>query len=135
MVVSSSTNSNRRFVNITEKCNLIEKTSNYSIYEFEVTEENLNLNKTLHGGCTSTILEFCMKNAVANESERKVITVDFCISFLNAAKLGDILEIKIFILKEGRTLGFVNAEIYRKSDKKIIAIGKETIAFSVVSKL
>lgn len=48
---------------------------------------------------------------------------------MNAAKLGDVLEINVETIKADETLGFFRGEINRKIDGAIIATGTQTCSF------
>lgn len=53
----------------------------------------------------------------------------FLFSYMLPVKLGETIEIEASVLKIGRNIAFAEAEFRRKSDGRMVAKGKHTIAF------
>jgi len=92
-----------------------------------VTECLGNSWATLHGGATCTIIDIVGTMALLTlDHERAGVTVDLNASYTNAARVGDTLMIEGRVLKTGKTLGFTEVTINRKSDGKLVAKGRHT---------
>jgi len=51
---------------------------------------------------------------------------------LGAVNIGETIVVDAKVLKAGKMMAFTAAEIYRKSDQKLIAVGHQTKAFPAV---
>ena len=96
-------------------------------YEFniKVEEKFLNTGKIAHGGFIATIADTGMGNAahIAAGNKRSV-TVNLDIKYISAGKLGDNLVGKVEVLKETKTLVFINCKIL--NSKGIVATASGT---------
>ena len=94
-------------------------------FQFKVEEEHLNGMGTLHGGYTAYILDYSTTGALmAMEGNRSGVSIDMSLSYMSAAKLGDIVTIETECKKKGRNLAFMEAE-FKKGDKLLVT-GKHT---------
>ncbi|XP_043287234.1 acyl-coenzyme A thioesterase 13-like isoform X2 [Venturia canescens] len=97
------------------------------IAEFTVGEEHLNAGGTLHGGCTSTLIDCVSSYALMTTgSGAPGVSVNLDVTFLNAARSGEILKIDAKTIKAGRKLAFLAVEMSKKSDGAIVARGSHT---------
>uniref|UniRef100_A0AC34QW81 Thioesterase domain-containing protein n=1 Tax=Panagrolaimus sp. JU765 TaxID=591449 RepID=A0AC34QW81_9BILA len=121
------------FSRYAQRCQVVAAEQDRVKLEFTVTNDVLNTVGTLHGGCTATLLDICMSlsHFAANEITGNDFggTIDMTIHYMNAAKLGDILEIDVETIKTEDTLGFFKGEISRKNDGAIIATATQTCSF------
>lgn len=121
------------FMKYSKRCEIVYAEPHHIKFEFPVTKDVLNTVGTLHGGCTTTLLDTCMSmghwTIEETELSNSGATVDMHIQFLNSAKEGDTLVIDVKTVKAGKTLGFFKGEVFRKSDGKAIATGCQTLAF------
>lgn len=88
-----------------------------------IQPEWLNSGGTLHGGAISTIIDQATTIAIAGLDDRYTVSVDLSVSFIGAAKEGD-LEIEAICHKVGKSLAFTSAEI--TSNGSLVATGKHT---------
>eukprot|EP00735_Rhodelphis_limneticus_P002502 TRINITY_DN13399_c0_g1::TRINITY_DN13399_c0_g1_i1::g.9551::m.9551 TRINITY_DN13399_c0_g1::TRINITY_DN13399_c0_g1_i1::g.9551 ORF type:complete len:221 (-),score=29.66,sp/Q5R833/ACO13_PONAB/39.68/6e-24,4HBT/PF03061.17/7.5e-18,4HBT_3/PF13622.1/6.9e+03,4HBT_3/PF13622.1/8.6e-05,DUF4442/PF14539.1/0.0029,4HBT_2/PF13279.1/0.23 TRINITY_DN13399_c0_g1_i1:336-935(-) len=96
-----------------------------------VTASLSNRGGTLHGGCTATLVDLVTTIAVMTLDPKKPgVSTDLNVSYLRAVKVGDEISIHARVLKTGKQLVFTEAEIYRTSDKAMIAKGLHTKAYS-----
>ncbi|CCD65053.1 Acyl-coenzyme A thioesterase 13 [Caenorhabditis elegans] len=103
--------------------------------EFEVEKDQSNHFNTLHGGCTSTLIDIFTTGALLlTKPARPGVSVDLHVTYLTAAKIGETLVLDSTVIKQGKTLAFTKAELYRKSDNVMIATGVHTKAFPTVKK-
>ncbi|CAG8729749.1 6613_t:CDS:2, partial [Acaulospora morrowiae] len=54
------------------------------------------------------------------------LSTDISISYIDAAKAGDVLLLKSECLKIGKTLAFTTIDLYNKKDSKLISQGRHT---------
>jgi acyl-coenzyme A thioesterase 13 len=66
---------------------------------------------------------------LANDPARGGVSIEMNMSFLAPIKVGDIVLAEGEMIKTGKSLGFTEVRLYRKSDGKQIAIGRHTKAF------
>ncbi|VDD89694.1 unnamed protein product [Enterobius vermicularis] len=98
--------------------------------EIDVSEELINPFGFLHGGCTATLVDMVTTAALAATPRGlRGVSVDLNISYLAAAKLGETIVIDASVLRSGKNLAFTRADIFRKSDNALIAVGQHTKAF------
>ncbi|XP_014210787.1 acyl-coenzyme A thioesterase 13 [Copidosoma floridanum] len=96
--------------------------------EFEVAEEHLNYAGTLHGGCTSTLVDCISTYALMSYKDKGLpgVSVDLHVTFLKAAFPGDVILIDAKTIKAGRTMAFLEVELTKKKDGAIVARGIHT---------
>ena len=84
---------------------------------------------TLHGGAVSTLVDVVGTLAlIAHDPTRAGVSLEMNTSFLAAAQAGDELIATGRVLKAGRSIGFTEVEVRRKSDHRLIATGRHTKA-------
>uniref|UniRef100_A0A7E4ZZJ7 Acyl-coenzyme A thioesterase 13 n=1 Tax=Panagrellus redivivus TaxID=6233 RepID=A0A7E4ZZJ7_PANRE len=97
--------------------------------ELTIEEEHSNRKGTLHGGQTATLIDFLTSRTIGlTDRNVRTASVEISVSYMNAVKTGDVIEITATCIKKGRSLAFTECELRRKEDGKIIAKGKQTIA-------
>lgn len=101
--------------------------------EMKLTKEHLNKLGTLHGGCATTIIdELTFLNYALHRGHLRKehsLSVRLEVNFMTTAKEGDLIEINSQLVKVGKRLAFVSAEITNKSkDNKVVAIGQQIIS-------
>lgn len=102
--------------------NIISAENGSLLAELEVATEHLNFFGGLHGGCTATLVDLVSTLAFnTHQSGSTGTTVDMTISYLNSAKLGDVIEIRAETIKVGNNLAFMECFIKRKMDNLDIA--------------
>uniref|UniRef100_A0AC34GVS1 Thioesterase domain-containing protein n=1 Tax=Panagrolaimus sp. ES5 TaxID=591445 RepID=A0AC34GVS1_9BILA len=124
---------NETFMKYTSKVKVIDaKPNSYVKYEYTVTKDVLNTVGKLHEGCVATLLDVCMASLICDENQLNLqqngVTVDLEISHLNTVDLGETIIIDAKSLKNGKKLVVLQAKVYRKSDKEIVAFGKQILA-------
>ncbi|CAD6195279.1 unnamed protein product [Caenorhabditis auriculariae] len=98
--------------------------------ELEVREEMTNPFGTLHGGCTATLIDVFTTGALlCTERGAPGVSVDLHVSYMAAAKAGEILVLDSVVAKQGKSMAFTKADVYRKSDNVLVATGLHTKAF------
>ena len=100
----------------------------------KVDESICNVNKILHGGAISTLVDAVSTVALYNtEAKKPGVSVNLNVNFLKAAKLNDTVLIEGKVIKTGSKLAFLEASLYLKDsnsfelDKnKLIAVALHT---------
>lgn len=89
-----------------------------------------NANGGVHGGLIATLLDSAMGHAVRESvgEDKKVVTVQLSITFLNGARPGDTLCAQATVGKSSSTLALVEADVVREEDGEVIAHGLATFA-------
>ncbi|EGT52187.1 hypothetical protein CAEBREN_01994 [Caenorhabditis brenneri] len=124
--LKGSTNFNR----VAEDVYPVKVTKSMLVCEMVIQHQHLNSKGTLHGGQTATLTDVITARAVGvTVKDKGMASVELAVSYLLPVKVGDILEITAHVLKVGRSMAFTDCEFRRKSDGKMTAKGKHTIAF------
>ncbi|CAP35633.1 Protein CBG18125 [Caenorhabditis briggsae] len=124
--MKGSTNFNR----VAEDVYPVEVTKTKLVCEMVVQEQHLNSKGTLHGGQTATLTDVITARAVGvTVKDKGMASVELAVSYLLPVKVGDVLQITAHVLKVGRSMAFTDCEFRRKSDGKMTAKGKHTLAF------
>uniref|UniRef100_A0A0N5AQ08 Acyl-coenzyme A thioesterase 13 n=1 Tax=Syphacia muris TaxID=451379 RepID=A0A0N5AQ08_9BILA len=98
--------------------------------ELDVTNELVNPYGTLHGGCTATLVDIVTTMALtATPRAQPGVSVDLSVSYLAAAKLGETIVVDASVLRAGKMLAYTRADVFRKSDNALVAVGQHTKAF------
>ncbi|CAD5211290.1 unnamed protein product [Bursaphelenchus okinawaensis] len=127
----------QNFSKIVDKCSVISAEPNNLKVEFTVTEDLTNGWKTLHGGCTATLVDMITTMVLYTTDDEKVhpgVSVDMALSYYGPAQLGDKVIIDATIIRKGRTLAYTKADLYLKDSLKPVAFGTHTKAFPPVKK-
>ncbi|VDN03255.1 unnamed protein product [Thelazia callipaeda] len=118
------------FNRVARKVQAVSASADRLVLEMIVEEEHVNSKKTLHGGQTAALVDMITARAVGMTVRDKVmVSVELSVSYMLPVKLGDVVEIEAKVLKIGRNIAFTEAEFRRKSDGRLVAKGKHTIAF------
>ncbi|GMH45118.1 hypothetical protein BSKO_13075 [Bryopsis sp. KO-2023] len=108
---------------------------------FPVTERAANTLGRLHGGCAATLVDTVTSGALLTVCKSVGLSVHLWVTYLAAAKIGEDIEIHGRVVKVGKTLAYIEADLRRKSDGKRVAKGGqvkfilETDMGSTLSKL
>ncbi|CAG8437296.1 3435_t:CDS:2 [Ambispora gerdemannii] len=95
--------------------------------ELQVQKEHLNKATGLHGGLIATLIDIGGSLAIASKGIYNTgVSTDINVSFINAAKLNDVLTIEGKCEKLGKNLAFTSVDIHNKETGKIIAQGRHT---------
>jgi len=98
------------------------------VFKWTVDESQLNGLGTLHGGYTAFMLDYSTSAALmVMEGNTPGVSVDMSVSYMNAARPGDVVYVETECKKRGKNLAFLEAA-FKKGDEdgKLIATGKHT---------
>lgn len=124
--IRDSSNFNR----VASKLRAVSASANCILVELVVEEEHVNSQKTLHGGQTAALVDMITARAVGmTVRDKAMVSVELAVSYMLPVKLGEAIEIEGKVLKVGRNIAFTEAEFRRKSDGRLVAKGKHTLAF------
>jgi len=94
--------------------------------EMKVTNDFVNINGSLHGGCTATIVDavssFCF---LTMEDSKAGVSLDMSISYMKGAKPGEILTIESNVLKGSGIIRFADVHIKNEAGQ-MVASGKHS---------
>ncbi|KAL0477911.1 acyl-coenzyme A thioesterase [Acrasis kona] len=94
-----------------------------------ISDELGNSYGTLHGGAIATLIDVMGTLALlTHNSEKGGVSIEMNMSFLSPAKVGDTILAEGQVVKSGRSMGFTQVTLYRKSDMKVVATGRHTKA-------
>ena len=96
-------------------------------YGFQTQDWQINERGEIHGGVIAGMLDTTM-GTVANftAGENESTTVDLMVSFMRVLKLGQEVEVKVYIVKAGRRAIRIRGEMYELESGKLIATGVGT---------
>ena len=95
------------------------------VFSVKVKDMHLNTGKIAHGGFLSTIADTGMGTAAHKVAgDRRCVTINLDMKFISASMLNDNLKGTVKILKETKTLVFINCEI--SNDKGIVVSASGT---------
>ena len=96
----------------------------------KVEQEHCNVYGTLHGGLSATLVDAATTYALANddpESFKKLgVSVNMSLEYLKAAKVGEEILVDAQLLKQGKSLAFLTAEIRNKETDELLVRGSHT---------
>ncbi|CAG9558335.1 unnamed protein product [Danaus chrysippus] len=98
------------------------------VTEFKVGPEHLNQRGTLHGGFIAHLVDAISTYALtANEGvETRGVSIDLSISYMNAAREGDNVEVEAITRKLGKKVAFLEVEVRNKDKNQVLATGRHT---------
>lgn len=92
----------------------------------EVTEGLSNRYETLHGGCIATIVDVVTTAALVTRSEFGGVTLELNCSYLNAAKVGEWVEVEARVLKVGGAVAVLACTLTARGSGRVVAEGRHT---------
>ncbi|XP_026481929.1 acyl-coenzyme A thioesterase 13-like [Ctenocephalides felis] len=96
------------------------------VVEFTVDKEHVNAAGNLHGGFTATLVDVVSTFALVAAEKPPGVSVDIHVSYLKGATLGEQIVVEANTRKAGRTLAFLDVELFKKECREIIARGSHT---------
>jgi acyl-coenzyme A thioesterase 13 len=98
------------------------------IMSMKLEARHMNPGGRLHGAIIAALIDEAAGRAVSSLRREGHATIEMNISFLSSAGPGDEIVCEANALRAGRTFGFAEAEVRRRSDNKLIAKGRATFA-------
>ncbi|VDO05514.1 unnamed protein product [Rodentolepis nana] len=93
---------------------------------FQVTEKEANSLNTLHGGYTSSLIDFISTVDLLRQGVSRTVSVELATSFMSAAPVGSWVQVESRVLRSGRTLAFCEVSLHDEPSGKLIAKGRHT---------
>nr|KAJ0222141.1 hypothetical protein LSAT_V11C200064250 [Lactuca sativa] len=96
-----------------------------------------NVGNSLHGGATAALVDVVGSSVIMTMDSVTTtgVSVEINVSYLDAAFVGDEIEIEAKALRVGKAVAVVSVEFRKKKTGKIIAQGRHTKYLAVSSKL
>lgn len=105
----------------------------YIKIECEVRKDMLNPNGIMHGGIMATLLDEAMGAASFTLGRPTgFATINMSIDYLYSAKTGDIVWVEGTIIRAGKTVLHIKAELYNAENKLLAKATSNMIKTSVV---
>ncbi|KAI8032595.1 Acyl-coenzyme A thioesterase 13 [Camellia lanceoleosa] len=96
----------------------------------------LNTGNFLHGGATATLVDIVGSAVICTVGAPFTgVSVEINVSYLDAAYVGEEIEIESKVLRVGKAIAVVSVELRKKKTGKIIAQGRHTKYLAVSSKM
>ncbi|KAI7744839.1 hypothetical protein M8C21_014581 [Ambrosia artemisiifolia] len=108
------------------------------ICSMKVPPRLLNLdNKSLHGGAIAALVDVVGGTAfpTINNDINTGVSMEINVTYLDAACVGDEIEIETKALRVGKVVAVASVEIRNKKSRKVVAQGRHTKYLVVSSKL
>ncbi|VDD79621.1 unnamed protein product [Mesocestoides corti] len=93
---------------------------------FKVTEKESNSLSTLHGGYTSSLVDFISTIDLRRRGVNSSVSVDLATSFMRAAPVGSWISVESYVLKQGKTLAFCEVNLLDEATGRLVAKGRHT---------
>lgn len=106
---------------------------------FRVEQKHLNGMRNVHGGCYMTFADYCLFAFARPHLEGPGVTIGFTSEFLDAARLGDLIEASGEITRAGGSLIFVRGQL-KVEDRTVFTFsgtikrGKKRVAVTEAGK-
>ena len=92
------------------------------VLAFYVDKQNCNATGNAHGGMLMAIADYALATTTMKNPKSLVVTVSFHSEFIQAANLGELLEVRASLIKEGKSLGFARGQI-KVADRIVLNFG------------
>ena len=102
-------------------------------YFLIIEDKHLATPLAAHGGCTAALLDATMgvgALSLVYDNHQAVSTLEMKVSFLKSIVLHDQLTAKSIVLKQGKSLIFMEAEVYNSKNQMV---AKSSGTFTVLS--
>ncbi|CAI4226717.1 unnamed protein product [Auanema sp. JU1783] len=117
------------FNRVAAKCRPIFASKEKIVCELTLEPHHVNSKGTLHGGLTAALTDIVTARAIGvTVRNLGMASIEIAVSYLLPVKLEETIIITATVLKVGRNVAFAEAEFRRKSDGKLAAKGKHTVA-------
>ena len=102
------------------------------VYSLETNADHLATPLAIHGGCTAALLDATMGVGALSlvcDKNKVVATLEMKVSFLKSVLVNEQLTAESIVVKKGRSLIFMEAEVYNEK-KQLVA--KSSGTFTVM---
>uniref|UniRef100_A0A803RBU4 Thioesterase domain-containing protein n=1 Tax=Cannabis sativa TaxID=3483 RepID=A0A803RBU4_CANSA len=103
---------------------------------FIVPNRLLNAGNFMHGGATAALVDVIGSGVMLTSGVSMTgVSVEINVSYLDAAYVGEEIEVEAKTLRMGKAIGVVSVEFRKKKSGKIVAQGRHTKYFGISSRL
>jgi len=114
----------------TASAKLIDGDVGRCLVELKVCQEHTNLIGTLHGGFSATLVDTFTSCSLltpdADNVHKMGVSVNLSLEYMKAAKVGEDIIVDAKVLKRGKNLAFLEAEIRNKETNALLVKGSHT---------
>lgn len=123
--------SNQKFGGFDEKLKVELGGYNYdeqsAVFIFKTQDWQTNERGVIHGGIIAAMLDTGLGTLAWFLTDGKdVVTADLNISYMRPLNLGDTAEVKVYVVKNGRSLIRIRGELFSKDTGKVLASASGT---------
>ncbi|KAK9842085.1 hypothetical protein WJX81_007785 [Elliptochloris bilobata] len=104
----------------------IRATPGHVVCTLPVSKRVQNRYTTLHGGCIATLVDTVTSAALVTVSKRSGVSLGIGIDYLSPGTGGEEVEIDARVVKVGRTVATINADIRMAGSGRLVAQGRHT---------
>ncbi|XP_047056445.1 uncharacterized protein LOC124662683 [Lolium rigidum] len=98
-----------------------------ALFSFTVPPRLTNTRKHMHGGAVASLVDLVGSAVIfAGGSPTTGVSLEITVSYLNAMRANEEIEIEAKVLSIGNTTGCVTVEVRRKSTREVLAHGRHT---------
>ena len=90
-------------------------------FEYVIRKEMTNPLGTLHGGVVAAIMDDMMGATVFSMERGKYVTVNLQVNYFAPAKIGDIIQARSLLTKDGQKVISMECEIWLVKSNKLLA--------------
>lgn len=90
-------------------------------FEYVIRKEMTNPEGILHGGVVSGIMDDLMGATVFSMEKGRYVTVNLQVNYFAPAKVGDVIQARSILVKEGQKVISMECEIWLVESNKMIA--------------
>lgn len=103
---------------------------------FTVDKACSNVNNSLHGGFSATLIDIVSTLAfIARDPSKAGVSLDLNVTYMAAPKIGERVLVEARALRMGKSVGFSQVDLFREKDGELLVTGRHTKAFQVTPKI
>jgi len=118
------------FANCHAAAKLVDGDVGRCVVELKVGQEHTNQFGTLHGGFSATLVDaittYSLLTTDAGSLYKLGVSVNLSLEYMKAAKVGEDIIVDAKVLKRGKNLAFLEAEIRNKETNALLVKGSHT---------
>jgi acyl-coenzyme A thioesterase 13 len=119
-----------KFDDVLKKIKIDVFNTKHVMCSFIVDEACSNVNNSLHGGFSATLVDVISTLAfIARDPTKAGVSLDLNVTYMAAPKIGERVIVEARALRIGKSVGFSQVDLYREKDGELLVTGRHTKAF------